>query len=99
MGTVRRLKERVGPSGVLFSSGGIGPTPDDISYESIATALGGCPTTWAAGFKTSHKHVAGRRDLQQPIQFKRVAWQGPGWRCMSRQGNACMITTRPAGWS
>jgi molybdopterin-biosynthesis enzyme MoeA-like protein len=38
--TVLELKERVGSNGFVFTSGGIGPTHDDVTYESIASAFG-----------------------------------------------------------
>jgi molybdopterin-biosynthesis enzyme MoeA-like protein len=33
--TVKELSAFVGPSGYVFTTGGIGPTHDDITYESI----------------------------------------------------------------
>lgn len=38
--TCLSLRERVGPHGFVFSSGGIGPTHDDVTYQAIASALG-----------------------------------------------------------
>jgi molybdopterin-biosynthesis enzyme MoeA-like protein len=38
--TVKELSAFVGPSGYVFTTGGIGPTHDDITYESVVRFLG-----------------------------------------------------------
>ncbi|RLN54091.1 hypothetical protein BBP00_00009070 [Phytophthora kernoviae] len=38
--TVKELSDMVGPTGYVLTTGGIGPTHDDITYESVAKAFG-----------------------------------------------------------
>lgn len=38
--TVKELSDLVGPTGYVFTTGGIGPTHDDLTYEGVATAFG-----------------------------------------------------------
>ncbi|KAF1331666.1 Fad synthase, partial [Globisporangium splendens] len=38
--TVKELSDLVGPTGYVFTTGGIGPTHDDLTYEGVAKAFG-----------------------------------------------------------
>ena len=51
--TVLRLKERVGPGGFVFTSGGIGATHDDVTYSAIAAAFG-APAAQASAMLLRH---------------------------------------------
>lgn len=54
---VLRLREKVGTHGFVFTSGGIGPTHDDITYEGVAGEAGG--EGWHGRRGTAHQPAVG----------------------------------------
>lgn len=63
--TARRLRGLVGSSGAVFTSGGIGATHDDVTYEALSSAYGALPLRscrhglgsskgWQAPYKRVH---------------------------------------------
>jgi molybdopterin-biosynthesis enzyme MoeA-like protein len=68
---VVRLKSIVGNKGFVFTSGGIGPTHDDITYESIAFALGKKMEVHGPTLEKMKVHFA-KRD--PPVEVCRVTF-------------------------
>eukprot|EP00873_Tetraselmis_striata_P010717 jgi/Tetstr1/430981/TSEL_020736.t1 len=57
--TVHRLKARVGEHGAIITSGGIGPTHDDVTYEAIAKATGTTLALHEPTVKKMRDHYSG----------------------------------------
>eukprot|EP00887_Chlorella_sp_A99_P006355 scaffold3.g6355.t1 len=58
--TVLRMRQYVGPHGWLFTSGGLGATHDDKTYDAIASAFGGELKRHAETVTLMEKHYAER---------------------------------------
>jgi len=67
--TVKRLRARVGDAGFVFSSGGIGPTHDDVTYESIAEAFGRTLQHHAPTVARMEKHYAGDEGWERVAEW------------------------------
>jgi nicotinamide-nucleotide amidase len=63
-------------SDLVVSTGGLGPTPDDLTRESIATALGEEPAV-DAGLEAWLRDLFGRRGLAFPEGNLKQAWVTP----------------------
>lgn len=85
--SVQRLRDQVGPNGFVFTSGGIGPTHDDITYEAIASAF---------GLKLAlHEETAERMRVYYESQGKTL--NGPRLR-MATLPEGCEVLYTPGLW-
>lgn len=70
MATVQRMSDLVGPDGFVFTSGGIGSTHDDVTYEAIVRR------------RNAARFAAHRAQL---TLFRRPSCLAGSWSCTSRR--------------
>ncbi|HVA87016.1 MAG TPA: molybdopterin-binding protein [Candidatus Saccharimonadales bacterium] len=94
-------------SDVLVSTGGLGPTPDDLTRESIAAALGETPTVDPA-LEQWLRNLWTRRGIAFPTMNLKQAWlipsataipnengTAPGWWVDTREGRIVIALPGP----
>ncbi|HEX5589396.1 MAG TPA: molybdopterin-binding protein [Candidatus Limnocylindrales bacterium] len=70
------FRDALGRADLVISTGGLGPTPDDLTRESIAAVLGETPTV-DPGLEAWLRNLFERRGLPFPETNLKQAWRTP----------------------
>src|SRR5206468_3863481 len=76
-------------TGILIASGGLGPTPDDLTVEAVAEALG----RGTFVHEPTLADYVRRRNLKSPEEIS------PGLRKMATVPEGAEVFPNPAGWA
>lgn len=77
LGTVTdAFRDALGRADLIVSTGGLGPTPDDLTRESIAAAIGETPSV-DPDLERWLRDLFGRRGLPLPSTNLKQAWRTP----------------------
>jgi nicotinamide-nucleotide amidase len=87
------FRSALGRADLIVSTGGLGPTPDDLTRESIAGALGEVPVV-DAGLEAWLRDLFGRRGLPFPEGNLKQAWITPSTVAIPNANG-----TAPGWWS
>jgi nicotinamide-nucleotide amidase len=101
------FREALARADLVISTGGLGPTPDDLTREAVAALLGETPAV-DAGLEAWLREMFARRNLPFPDANRKQAWlipsaesipndngTAPGWFVAAPEGKVIVILPGP----
>ena len=88
----RAVAEALAAADLVVTTGGLGPTPDDLTREAIAAACGEAPNV-DAGLEAWLRDLYTRRGLEMPASNRKQAWLIPSARPLANPDG-----TAPGWW-
>lgn len=86
------ISDALAAADIVVMTGGLGPTPDDLTREAIAAACGEVPTV-DAGLEAWLRDLYTRRGLEMPPSNRKQAWLIPSARALPNP-----VGTAPGWW-
>jgi nicotinamide-nucleotide amidase len=86
------ISEALADADLVVTTGGLGPTPDDLTREAIAAACGEAPIV-DAGLEARLRNLYTRRGLEMPPSNRKQAWLIPSARPLANPDG-----TAPGWW-